>query len=177
MDTRAGAYAVIVEDHRILLSRWVPRIAALQPAWSLPGGGMELGEQPEQTAVREVLEETGHTVQLEDLLGVSSFYIAPELRQSAGQGHLHALRVIYRGRVTGGTLTPELNGSSDDARWIPLTELKDLPVLDLVRVGLDLAGHNTESLGLTPEEHGQTPAESGSGPMDFAVAPEQGNTA
>lgn len=177
MDTRAGAYAVIVEDHRILLSRWVPRIAALQPAWTLPGGGMELGEQPAQTALREVREETGHTVQLEDLLGVSSFYIAPELRQTAAQGHLHALRVIYRGRVTGGTLTPELNGSSDDARWIPLTELKDLPVLDLVRVGLDLAGHNTERLGLTPEELRQAPAQSGSDSVHCAAATEQGSTA
>lgn len=177
MDTRAGAYAVMVEGDSILLSRWVPRIAALQPSWTLPGGGMELGEQPEQTAVREVFEETGHIVELQELLGVSSFYIAPELRQSAGQGHLHALRVMYRATVTGGTLTPEVGGSSDDARWIPLTDLKDLPVLDLVRVGLDLAGHNTEELGLAPEQLPAGTEQFKAGTEQRTAATEQGATA
>lgn len=145
MDTRAGAYAVIVDQGHVLLTRWVPRIPTLQPSWTLPGGGMELGEQPAQTAVREVREETGYTVELQELLGVSSFYIEPELRQSPSTVALHALRVVYRATVTGGTLTPEVDGSSDDARWFPLESLSDHPTLDLVRVGLELAGVSTET--------------------------------
>jgi len=38
--------------------------------WSLPGGKVENGETVEQTASREVLEETGLTVQLLGLIGV-----------------------------------------------------------------------------------------------------------
>lgn len=162
MDTRAGAYAVVVDQGHVLLSRWVPVTPKLSPSWTLPGGGMELGEQPDATAVREVFEETGYTVELQDLLGVSSFYIEPELRQSPGSRHLHALRVVYRAVVTGGELTPEVNGSSDDARWIPVQRLHEYPVLDLVRIGLDMAGIqlprslNTEQHTATSELHART---------------------
>lgn len=140
MATRAGAYAVVVEDGKILLSRWVPRNPAMQPSWTLPGGGMEAREQPEDTAVREVFEETGYTVELQELLGVSSFYIDAERRLTPGDGLLHAVRVVYRARVTGGSLTPEVDGSSDDARWIPIADLHQYPHLDLVEVGLTMAG-------------------------------------
>ncbi|NHU86250.1 NUDIX hydrolase [Kocuria sp. JC486] len=140
MSTRAGAYAVVIEDDKILLSRWVPRNPVMRPSWTLPGGGMEAREQPEDTAVREVFEETGYTVELQELLGVSSFYIDSERRMTPGDGLLHALRVVYRARVTGGTLTAEVDGSSDDAQWIPIADLDRYPHLDLVKVGLTMAG-------------------------------------
>jgi len=38
--------------------------------WSIPGGLQELGETVGETALREVLEETGLTVRLTDQLGV-----------------------------------------------------------------------------------------------------------
>lgn len=40
--------------------------------WDLPGGHMEIGESLEETASRELLEETGLTVDALDLLGIAS---------------------------------------------------------------------------------------------------------
>ncbi len=39
------------------------------PVWVLPGGGVERNEYPEETVVREILEETGFTVKVERLVG------------------------------------------------------------------------------------------------------------
>lgn len=140
MDTRVGAYAVIVQDGTVLLSHWNPRHPTLQGAWTLPGGGMEIGEQPAQTALREVFEETGFTVELDELLGVHSRHLGPDDRLDGRGRPFHALRVVYRAHITGGALTSELDGSSDEARWFPLSALPELPLVSLVPVALDLAG-------------------------------------
>jgi ADP-ribose pyrophosphatase YjhB (NUDIX family) len=42
--------------------------------WGFPGGAMELGESIEETAKREILEETGLIVEVEHLIGVYSKY-------------------------------------------------------------------------------------------------------
>ena len=68
MDTRVAAYAVIIDaDDRILLAHWNEGRRA---AWTLPGGGLEAGEDPEHAARREVREETGYRVSVGDLLGI-----------------------------------------------------------------------------------------------------------
>ncbi|WP_207455403.1 NUDIX hydrolase [Herbiconiux sp. SYSU D00978] len=133
MDLRLGAYAVIVDDGRILLTHWVGG-----RAWTLPGGGVEPGESPADAAEREVFEETGHTVELLRVLGVDNYVIPAERRMSREGVPLNAVRVVYEGAITGGTLTNEKSGSSDEARWFPIEELAELPLLDLVRVGLAL---------------------------------------
>nr|BFF05034.1 hypothetical protein GCM10023233_00030 [Brevibacterium otitidis] len=53
---------------------------------------------------------------------------------------LHALRIIYTARVTGGQLRHEVGGSSDRAAWIPLDELADLPQVGLVKIAVEMAG-------------------------------------
>jgi 8-oxo-dGTP pyrophosphatase MutT (NUDIX family) len=39
-------------------------------AWSLPAGGIDLGESPPEAIVREVLEETGYKVSVHGIVGV-----------------------------------------------------------------------------------------------------------
>ncbi|MEO1088763.1 MAG: NUDIX domain-containing protein, partial [Acidobacteriota bacterium] len=51
--TRLAAYAVIVEDNRLLLCRISPQIPAHAGKWTLPGGGLDFGETPEAAVVRE----------------------------------------------------------------------------------------------------------------------------
>lgn len=62
MDTRVAAYGVAIADGRLLLSHW-----AEGGLWTLPGGGLEPGEDPAATALREIAEETGYVAELADL--------------------------------------------------------------------------------------------------------------
>jgi ADP-ribose pyrophosphatase YjhB (NUDIX family) len=101
--------------------------------WTLPGGGVEHGEDPRTAVVREVAEETGYEFAVERLLGVDS-------RAFVGitGADTHAVGVFYRGRVVGGELRDEVGGSTDTAAWLPVDEIATLPRAVIVDVGLDL---------------------------------------
>ena len=140
MDMRVAAYAVIVDDEeRVLLAHWNEGRRA---AWTMPGGGIEAGEDPEHAARREVLEETGYRVDIEELLGIHSRVIPASHRIPDGaEGPLHTLRIVYRARVTGGHLRNEVGGSTDRAEWFPLAGVHALQRVRLVDIALSMAGH------------------------------------
>ena len=138
MDMRVAAYAVIVDEReRILLAHWNE---GRRGAWTLPGGGLESGEDPERAAVREVKEETGYRVTVDELLGIHSRVI-PESRRIARDavGPLHTLRIVYRARVVGGKLRNEVDGSTDRAEWFPLPGVRALQRVRLVDIALKMA--------------------------------------
>lgn len=136
--TRAGAYALIVQDGSVLLSAW--RSPSGEVYWTLPGGGIELGESPEEACVREVFEETGHDCRLTGLLGVTTGQI-PAARRIRGEGvDLLTLQVHYRAEITGGTLRPETDGSTHDARWFALEDLASVRTSPWLASSLRFAG-------------------------------------
>lgn len=137
MALRVAAYCVIVDDGRMLLSHWNENG---NDGWTLPGGGLEPYEAPEDAAVREVFEETGYQAELEELLGIDSHIVPPEHRFHGATEPLQALRIVYRARVVGGELTNEIGGSTDEAAWFDLDEVPALKRVGLVGVGLKLAG-------------------------------------
>ncbi|HEX7002840.1 MAG TPA: NUDIX hydrolase [Trueperaceae bacterium] len=132
-DTRVAAYGVIVRSGQILLAHWN---AYGTTNWTLPGGGLEFGEDPATAARREILEETGYHVCLERLLGVdNAFY--PAGKRMRSRGH-HSFRVIYEARIDSGELANEANGTTDEARWFPLDEVPGLERVKLVDVAIDM---------------------------------------
>lgn len=139
-DTRLGAYAVIVRDSpdggEILLALWHEDDARRR--WTLPGGGVELAETPEEGAVREVKEETGYDVELDGLLGIETDVIPPEGRRLETDRPFKAVRVFYDAHITGGELADEIGGTTDEARWISLIDVPDLPRVSMVDTGLRL---------------------------------------
>jgi 8-oxo-dGTP diphosphatase len=135
-DSRLAAYAVVVDDHdRVLLALWNE---ATEPLWTLPGGGVELLETLADGAVREVREETGYEVELGRLLGVDTLVVPPEQRTVDRERWFRGIRVIYEADVIGGRLRHEVDGTTDEARWIPVSEVPDLARVDLVDIGLRL---------------------------------------
>jgi ADP-ribose pyrophosphatase YjhB (NUDIX family) len=132
---RLAAYAWCEQDGAVLLTR----IAANGPGgglWTLPGGGLDFGEDPLDGVIREVAEETGLAVEPGELLGVRSAMLEPA---ETITGHrIHAVGILYRGRITGGELRNEADGSSDLARWVPADEVAVLPQVDLLRWATDL---------------------------------------
>jgi len=135
-DSRLAAYAVLVDDReRVLLALWNE---VAEPLWTLPGGGVELDETIEAGAVREVREETGYDVELGRVLGVDTIVVAPEERTVDRDRWFRGIRVVYDAVVVGGKLRDEVDGTTDEARWIPLADVPDLARVGLVDVGLRL---------------------------------------
>lgn len=144
MDLRVAAYAVVERRGRILLTHW--RRGHLH-GWTLPGGGLEGGEDPRDAVVREVLEETGLEARVGKLLGVDSRVMVREEVPEGRDPELHTIRIIYRASVKDGPLQHEVDGSSDEARWVQLGEVKVLRTLSLVQTGMRMAGIDRRQSG------------------------------
>ncbi|MDI3421835.1 NUDIX hydrolase [Streptomyces luteolus] len=134
-ELRVAAYAVCVRDGQLLLARLSGGEADMR--WTLPGGGMEHGEDPYDTVIREAEEETGYEVEPVTLLGVDS--IRRRYPRKLGTfADFHGLRLVYEARITGGTLRHEESGSTDRAAWHDLGAVGELARVGLVDVGLRL---------------------------------------
>lgn len=131
MSFRLAAYAVCIEGGRVLLAHHASN------NWTLPGGRVEHAEDPFDTVVREVAEETGCSAVVERLLGVDSRVI-PAAVARAGIEHQN-VGVFYQVRITGGQLRPEPNGETVESVWTPIPDVACLRRSSLVDVGLALA--------------------------------------
>ena len=119
---RVAAYAVVVAEERLLLTRLSERTGA-EGRWNLPGGGLDPGESPVAAVVREVAEETGQVVGDVRLVEVmSQHWVGPSPR---GVEDYHAVRLLHVARCRRPTrpVVHDVGGSTSDARWVPLEEL------------------------------------------------------
>jgi len=133
---RLAAYAVCIEDGRVLLASFA--LPGRVPHWTLPGGGVEHGEDPFDAVVREVAEETGCDAVVERLLGVDS-RIIPAADRLPGRPDHQNVGIFYQVRITGGELRPEPNGDIAESVWTPVTSVARLRRSSLVDIGLALA--------------------------------------
>jgi ADP-ribose pyrophosphatase YjhB (NUDIX family) len=131
---RVGAYALAVDDAgRILLCRVAPSIIPGE-VWTLPGGGLDFGESPDVGVLRELTEESGYEGEIEALLDASSHIFT----DSHG-ANVHAVRIVYRVRVTGGEPRDEVGGSTDTCGWFSPDDALALDIVELVRRVLPMA--------------------------------------
>lgn len=106
---------MVLDDNRILLIK-----RSMRPnrgKWSLPAGYVDYGEDPKETAEREVLEETNLKVTITDLVGV---YYNPDTSARGGA----SIFILYRARLLGGQLQ-----AGDDAEQAAFFGPDELPEL------------------------------------------------
>jgi ADP-ribose pyrophosphatase YjhB (NUDIX family) len=85
--------------------------------WTVPGGGVELGETLEEAALRELKEETG----LGCTLGPVVEVLDRVVRDDTGRVEYHYVILDFLGSAPSGSL----QAASDcaDARWVPIADL------------------------------------------------------
>lgn len=120
---KVAGCGIAVSDDQVLLVR-------SGDEWLLPGGGVEHGEHPADTVVRELAEETGFEVAVDDF-----FEVVSDRRESRGDD-FHNVVLVYTVTVTGGVLSHEVDGSTQEARWTPVAELDDLRLIPGARATL-----------------------------------------
>ena len=132
---RVAAYAVILRDGEILLSRLSESVTP-DELWTLPGGGLDHGEDPRDAVVREVHEETGLDAVVGETARVYSAHL-PGVWREGRRVDAHALRIVYDGWVPVDAPRPrvvEVGGSTMEAAWKPIADVLDgtVPVAPMV---------------------------------------------
>mgnify|MGYP000571898145 CR=1 FL=1 len=140
--TRVAAYAVCLDaGGRLLLCRIAPGgSVGFDGWWTLPGGGLEHGEDPRTGALRELVEESGYAGELIELLDVDSWHTVFDDPRSGERLDWHGVRILYRCRVVGGELRDEIGGSTDTCRWFTPDELRDERLVDIAELALRRIG-------------------------------------
>ena len=95
-----GVGAAVFDGASVVLIK--RRFEPLQGRWSLPGGGLEVGETLEAGVAREIEEETGLTVAVGPVVEVFDRILLDD----SGRVEYHFVLVDFLCRATGGTLTP-----------------------------------------------------------------------
>ncbi|MFI5492648.1 NUDIX hydrolase [Actinoplanes sp. NPDC051859] len=142
---RIAAYAVATDPHgRVLLVRASAR-SGTPGVWSLPGGAVDHGEDPNHTVVRETAAETGLSVTVTGLRDVLA-----DMRSLPHRGvTIHTDRLVYEVSVRGGNLIDRVGQPTDMARWHTVDEAQELRLRPFTAAALGLPAASAD---LRPEE-------------------------
>lgn len=115
IDPKVAVAALVTRGAEVLLVRRVHDPGSGQ--WALPAGFIDPDEDPKTAAAREVLEETGLTVEIGELL---------ELLHRPDPDGLADLVVVYAARPLAGVV--RAGDDADAAGWFASSALAGLPI-------------------------------------------------
>ena len=123
--------AVIRDGDRVLIARRPLSAKVEAGKWEFPGGKLEFGETPEACLVREIEEELGATITVEELIDAASHVYRDDKQ------HLHIVLLAYLAKVADGA--PRAL-EAEEIKWVRADELAgqdfapaDIPLLAKVR--------------------------------------------
>jgi 8-oxo-dGTP diphosphatase len=122
---RPTIYVCVEHDEKLLML-----IDERSGKWELPGGGLEVGEEVEEGAKREVKEETGYSVTVKPL----PFHLMKEMFYfRTCQEYCHALILFHEGTLMHEeqeALSPTEEEKIIEVKWIPFDKLDELEIID-----------------------------------------------
>ena len=110
--TRIGSAVVIEQNGKVLLAK--RKYEPLKDYWTFPGGGIKFGESVEQAAKREMMEELGIKIELQEFIGFFEYI----------KNDMHRLVLFNKAKIVGGEPIP--NDDVADIMWIEPEKLKEM---------------------------------------------------
>jgi 8-oxo-dGTP diphosphatase len=125
-----GVGAVIVQNGKLVLVK--RGVEPDKDKWSIPGGGVELGEAVRDAAVREAKEECGLDIELigDRPMDALDKMVPDEKRRL----QYHYVLLQFLARPKGGTLKP--TSDATEARWVPIEEVEKYDLTNSLRLFL-----------------------------------------
>ena len=119
--TEVTAHAIIFDEQRqqILLIKWITPLGHKE--WGFPGGHIKLGEKIQDAIKREVKEETGYDIEIDQLLGVYDNIDAADHPLVS-----HVIIIVYLAQVKAGILTVPQDEDILTVKWASLTQTNSL---------------------------------------------------
>ncbi len=113
---RRAAIMVLVDDQDRVLLLWRHRFVADRWGWELPGGLVDAGEEPAETVVRELEEETGYR----------AGHVEPLVEFQPMVGSIDSDHLVFSGRDPVKVAEPVELSEADRIEWIPLASVREL---------------------------------------------------
>lgn len=105
-------------DGRLLVLRRHDNDEHRPGLWDLPGGQVNLGEDPQKGAVREAKEETGLLI-----MNLRPIHVASRIH-----GNCQVIKTVFLSETYTGEI--KLSTEHSDARWLTVGEFDDLSISD-----------------------------------------------
>lgn len=108
-----GASCICLHDGKLLMV--LQGTPEEEKRWSVPSGGLEMGETLEDCAIREVWEETGYVVKIKEKL---------HIKEGISFGIQFKVQYFSAEIVGGSPIIQDPDGLIYDIRWVSFEELK-----------------------------------------------------